>query len=134
MRGFSEDLETAKKAIDRGMLISLSGIVTFKNTHQLHEVAAKIPLEYLLLETDSPFLAPVPHRGKKNHPAYTRYVAEAIAKLKGISWQEVADQTTKNFLDLTQTPLLPKPPSPRTVSSNSSTTSKAGRKTGRNKS
>ena len=99
---FSEDYDTAKKLIDRGFLISLSGIVTFKNAHLLHEVAKKIPLESMLIETDSPFLAPVPYRGKTNYPAYTRYVAEAIAKLRGITWEEVAQQTTDNYFRLTK--------------------------------
>ncbi len=85
-----------------GLMISLSGIVTFKNAHLLHEVAKKIPLESLLLETDSPFLAPVPYRGKTNYPAYTRYVAEAIAELRGITWEEVAQQTTRNYFRLTK--------------------------------
>lgn len=99
---FSEDYETAKIVVDQGMLISLSGTVTFKNAAKLHEVATKLPLEHLLLETDSPFLAPVPYRGKKNYPAYTRYVAEAVAKLKGASLEEVAQVTTNNYLSLTQ--------------------------------
>ncbi len=99
---FSEDYSIAKKMIDMGLMISLSGIVTFKNAHLLHEVAKKIPLESLLLETDSPFLAPVPYRGKTNYPAYTRYVAEAIAELRGITWEEVAQQTTHNYFRLTK--------------------------------
>lgn len=97
---FSESYDVAKKAVGQGLLISLSGIVTFKNAHQLHEVAQKIPLEHLLLETDSPFLAPVPYRGKPNYPGYTRYVAEKVAELKGIPWEAVAEQTTKNYLAL----------------------------------
>lgn len=94
---FTEDWEMAKQAIDLGCLISFSGIVTFPNAKELQEVAKKVPLESMLVETDSPYLAPVPFRGKPNEPAYVRHVAEYIANLKGISWQEVAEQTTKNF-------------------------------------
>lgn len=99
---FSEDYQVAKQLLNQNMMISLSGIVTFKNAHQLHEVAQKIPLESMLIETDSPFLAPVPYRGKTNYPAYTRYVAEKIAELRGISWEEVAEQTTQNYFQLTR--------------------------------
>ena len=76
--------------------------MTFKNAHLVHEVAKKVPLESLLIETDAPFLAPVPYRGKTNYPAYTRYVAEAIAELRGITWEEVAMQTTHNYFKLMQ--------------------------------
>ena len=99
---FSEDYEVAKQLLDLDMMISLSGIVTFKNAHKLHEVAQKIPLESMLIETDAPFLAPVPYRGKTNYPGYTRYVAEKIAELRGISWEEVAIQTTKNYFRVTK--------------------------------
>lgn len=95
---FSEDYEVAKKALDMGLLISFSGIVTFKNALNVQETAKKIPLDRVLLETDAPFLAPHPHRGKRNHPAYTRLCCEKIAELRGISVEEVASQTTKNFL------------------------------------
>ena len=74
-----------------------SGIVTFKNARQLKEVAQRVPLERILIETDSPYLAPVPHRGKLNQPAYVRHVAEEIALLRGISVSEVGRQTTENF-------------------------------------
>ena len=98
---FSEDYEVAKRAIDLGLILSFSGIVTFKNAKAIQEAAQKIPLECMLLETDAPFLAPTPHRGKPNYPQYTRYVAEKIAELRGVSWEEVAEQTTQNFLRVT---------------------------------
>ncbi|WP_419421062.1 TatD family hydrolase [Legionella sp. D16C41] len=97
MHCFAEDLDIAKRAIDMNFYISLSGIVTFKNAAALHDVARSIPLDRLLIETDSPYLAPVPYRGKQNHPALVKYVAEAISKLKGITYEEVASQTTLNF-------------------------------------
>lgn len=97
MHCFSEDWEIAQLALDMNFYISLSGIVTFKNAANLHEVAKKVPLDRLLIETDSPYLAPVPFRGKQNHPALVRHVAEAIAQLRGISYEEVAQQTTANY-------------------------------------
>ena len=97
MHCFVEDLETAHRAMDLGFLISFSGIVTFKNARDLQEVARALPLTAMLLETDSPYLAPVPYRGKENQPAYVRYVAECIAELRGISLEEVAEATTRNF-------------------------------------
>jgi TatD DNase family protein len=100
---FTEDWEMAKKGLDLGFYISLSGIVTFKNAIQLKEVAQKVPLDRLLVETDSPYLAPVPYRGKPNEPAYVRYVAEHIAELRGISFEEVAEKTTENFFNLFNT-------------------------------
>lgn len=98
---FSEDYEIAKKAIDLGLMISFSGIVTFKNAKAVQEAAQKIPLDSMLVETDAPFLAPQPFRGKTNYPKYTRYVVEKIAELRGITWEEVAEQTTKNFFSIT---------------------------------
>jgi len=83
-----------------GFYISFSGIVTFKNALALKEVAKKIPLERMLIETDSPYLAPVPFRGKTNQPAYVKYVAQEIANLRGISVEEVAEATTANFFKL----------------------------------
>ena len=71
--------------------------MTFKSAKKLKEVAEKMPIDRMLVETDSPYLAPVPHRGKPNYPAYVRHVAECIAELRGISWQEVAEQTTSNY-------------------------------------
>lgn len=97
MHCFSEDLTIAQRAIDMNFYISLSGIVTFKNARALHEVAKKIPLDRLLIETDSPYLAPVPFRGKQNHPALVKYVALALSELRQISYEEIAEQTTNNF-------------------------------------
>ncbi len=97
MHCFVEDLETAKRAIELGFYISFSGIVTFNNAKALKAVAATLPLETILVETDSPYLAPVPFRGKPNQPGYTRYVVEEIARLKGISFDTVAQATTENF-------------------------------------
>lgn len=97
---FTEDLDMALRAIDLNFYISFSGIVTFKNAKQLQEVALKIPLERILIETDSPYLAPEPHRGQMNLPANVRYVAEYIANLRGISLETVANQTTQNYLKL----------------------------------
>lgn len=102
MHCFTEDYTAAKKAIDAGFLISFSGIVTFNSAKNLQEVAKKIPLDKMLVETDAPFLAPVPFRGKKNYPAYVRYVVDKIAELRGIPWEEVAEQTTKNYLSAIQ--------------------------------
>ena len=97
MHCFTEDWDTAKAALELGFVISFSGIVTFQNAKDLQEVAKKVPLDRLLIETDSPYLAPVPHRGTPNEPAYVRYVAEYIAQLRGISVVELAEQTTKTF-------------------------------------
>lgn len=100
MHCFSEDWTVAKKALELGFYISLSGVVTFKNAHALKEVAKKVPLDKLLIETDSPYLAPTPHRGKQNRPAWVRLVAECIAEIKGLSFEEVAEKTTENFFQL----------------------------------
>lgn len=97
MHCFVEDLETAQRAMSIGFYISFSGIVTFKNAKELKEVAKAIPLDRLLVETDSPYLAPVPYRGKTNQPGYTRYVVEEIARLRELSVAEVAQATTANF-------------------------------------
>lgn len=102
MHCFTEDWDMAKKAMDLGFLISFSGIVTFKNAADLQDLVKKIPLECLLVETDAPYLAPIPFRGKPNEPAYVRYVAEKIAELKNVSYAEVAQKTTHNFLNLFQ--------------------------------
>jgi TatD DNase family protein len=83
-----------------GFYISFSGIVTFKNAAGLKEVAMKVPLERMLIETDSPYLAPVPHRGKTNEPAFVRHVAEEIAHLRNLSVEEVGRVTTQNFFNL----------------------------------
>lgn len=100
MHCFVEDWDTAKRAMDLGFYISFSGIVTFKNAKELQEVARKVPLDRMLVETDSPYLAPVPYRGKTNEPAYTRNVAEFIASLRDLSLEEVARNTTHNFYQL----------------------------------
>lgn len=100
MHCFTETREVAQAALDQGFYISLSGIVTFKNAKDIKEVAKMVPLERLLIETDSPYLAPVPHRGKTNEPAWVKHVAEEIARLRGISVDEVASATTANFFRL----------------------------------
>lgn len=97
---FTEDLAFAKAAMDLGFYISISGIVTFKAAVELKEVVKALPLDRLLIETDSPYLAPVPHRGKENQPAYVVEVAQYVAQLKGESLGRVAEQTTKNFQNL----------------------------------
>ncbi len=97
---FTENWEMAKAAIELGFYISISGIVTFKTATELQEVVKKVPLEHLLIETDSPWLAPVPYRGKQNQPGYVREVGEFIAKLKGITVDELAKATTQNFYRL----------------------------------
>lgn len=97
MHCFSEDWDIAQQAMDLNFYISLSGILTFKNATMLQEVAKKLPLDRILIETDSPYLAPVPFRGKQNHPALVKYVALALSELKGIDYEDVAQQTTENF-------------------------------------
>lgn len=94
---FTEDWEMAKAALDLGFYISLSGIVTFRNAAALREVARQVPADRLLVETDSPYLAPVPHRGKANLPEYVREVAEFLAELRGVAYESLAEQTTDNF-------------------------------------
>lgn len=96
MHCFGSDYAFAQKVLELGMYISLSGVVTFKNAEKLHEVAAKIPLDRMLVETDGPFLAPVPFRGKRNEPAHVRYTVAKIAELRGISIETVAEATTTN--------------------------------------
>ena len=103
MHCFTESLEVALAAIGMGFYISFSGIVTFKNATQLKEVAQQIPLDKMLVETDSPYLAPMPFRGKTNQPAYVKYVAQEIANLRGISLDEVMQATTANFFNLFRT-------------------------------
>ena len=97
MHCFTENIEVARAAIDLGFYISFSGIVTFKNATIIKEVAQSIPLEKILIETDSPYLAPTPHRGKMNQPAFVKHVAEEIARLRNISLDEVGVATTRNF-------------------------------------
>ena len=100
MHCFTESMEVALAAIEMNFYISFSGIVTFKKALELKEVAKHIPLERMLIETDSPYLAPVPFRGKLNQPAYVKHVAEEIAKLRGISVEEVGEVTSANFRKL----------------------------------
>lgn len=97
---FTEDYDMASRAIDLGFYISLSGIVTFRNAKALQDVARRLPLDRLLVETDAPYLAPVPKRGKPNEPAYVRYVAEYLAELRGESFETIAAITTANFYRL----------------------------------
>ena len=96
MHCFSGSLEFAKECIKEGIFIAMGGVVTFKNAIKAKEVAQNIPLEYLLLETDDPYLAPVPFRGKENQPVYVKYVAEHIAQLRGVSTDVIAKVTTQN--------------------------------------
>jgi TatD DNase family protein len=100
MHCFTETWEVAQAALEQNFYISLSGIVTFKNAQIVHEVAAKVPLDRLLIETDSPYLAPVPFRGKLNDPSKVIHVAEKIADLRGITAAEVARASTDNFFKL----------------------------------
>jgi len=97
---FTEDWDMAQAAMEMNFYISFSGIVTFKNAQDLKEVARRMPLERMLVETDSPYLAPVPRRGKTNQPAYVRYVADYIAELREQSFDAIAAQTTRNFFAL----------------------------------
>lgn len=100
MHCFTETAEVARRAMEMNFLISFSGIVTFKNALQIKEVAQQIPLARMLIETDSPYLAPVPFRGKTNEPAFVKHVAEEIARLRGITPAEVGAATTQNFFQL----------------------------------
>jgi len=100
MHCFTESLEVAKAAMEMGFYISFSGIVTFKSAKDLQAVAREVPLEQMLIETDSPYLAPVPHRGKVNEPALVRHVAEYLATLKGVPVEQIAQKTTDNFFNL----------------------------------
>ncbi|MEI2264995.1 metal-dependent hydrolase [Erwinia sp. CGal63] len=102
---FTEDRETAAKLLDMGFYISFSGIVTFRNAETIREAARYVPLDRILVETDSPYLAPVPYRGKENQPAYTRDVAEYMAVLKGVSIEALAEATTANFSRLFHVPI-----------------------------
>jgi len=100
MHCFTGDWDMAQRAMDLNFYISFSGIVTFKSARELQEVATRMPAERYLIETDSPYLAPVPHRGKPNQPAFVRHVAEFIAELRGESYEQVAAATTENFRTL----------------------------------
>ncbi len=100
MHCFTESMEVAEAAMAMGFYISFSGIVTFKSAKDLQAVARAVPLSHMLIETDSPYLAPVPHRGKMNEPGLVRHVAEFIAPMKGVSVEQVAQETTNNFFNL----------------------------------
>jgi TatD DNase family protein len=100
MHCFTENWETARAALDLGFYISFSGIITFRNADALREVAAKVPDDRLLIETDAPYLAPVPHRGKINEPSYVRHVAEKLAQIRHTTLEYVAESTTNNFFSL----------------------------------
>lgn len=100
MHCFTEDWETARQALDMGFYISFSGIVTFKSAQALQDVAKKVPLDRMLIETDSPYLAPNPYRGKPNEPAYVRYTADYLAELRQIPLELLAEATTENFFHL----------------------------------
>ena len=97
MHCFSENWDIARRALDMNFYISFSGIVTFKNATQLHEVAKKVPLDRMLIETDAPYLAPVPFRGKQNHPALVKHVAAGLCELRQMDYSELAAATTANF-------------------------------------
>ena len=96
MHCFSGSVEFARECLKEGWYIAIGGVVTFKSAYKMQEVAKAVPLDRLLLETDAPYLTPVPYRGKENQPAYVKYVAEEIAKLRGITFEEVAQTTTNN--------------------------------------
>ncbi|MEX0958449.1 MAG: TatD family hydrolase [Burkholderiales bacterium] len=100
MHCFTETWETASAAIDLGFMISFSGILTFKNAVNLREVARKVPEDRLLIETDAPYLAPVPHRGRTNEPSYVRFVAEELGRVRSLAAEAVAEITTANFFRL----------------------------------
>lgn len=100
MHCFTGDWEAARQVLDLGFYLSFSGIVTFKNARDIREVAQKAPLDRILVETDSPYLAPVPHRGRQNQPAYVRHVAEELARLRGLDLEKLAQATTQNFFNL----------------------------------
>ncbi len=100
MHCFTESRQVAAAAVDLNFHISFSGIVTFKSAAQVKEAARCVPLDRLLVETDSPYLAPVPHRGKTNQPAWVRHVAEEVARLRGIPLEQLAEATTQNFFKL----------------------------------
>jgi TatD DNase family protein len=97
LHSFTSDLATARAAIDRGFFVSFSGILTFKKAEALREVARELPLNRLLVETDCPYLAPVPHRGKRNEPAWVREVTETLARVKALSPRDVEEATAENF-------------------------------------
>ena len=104
---YSSGPELAQAGLDLGHYVSFSGILTFKNAQEIRDIAAQVPMDRLLVETDAPYLAPTPFRGKRNEPAYTVHTAEVLAEVKGVSLDEIAAQTTKNFFELFSK--IPKP-------------------------
>jgi len=110
MHCFTEDWAVATAALDLGLYLSFSGIVTFKNATAIREVAVRVPLDRILVETDAPYLAPVPYRGKQNQPAYVKHVAEEIARLRGLETAVVAAATTDNFFRLFRAARRPETP------------------------
>ncbi len=100
MHCFTEDWDMASKALDMGFYLSFSGIITFNSAHDLREVVKKVPEDRLLIETDAPYLSPVPKRGKPNYPSYVRYVAECMAETRGVSLEKIASVTKDNFKQL----------------------------------
>jgi TatD DNase family protein len=100
MHCFTETWDVARQALDLGFHISFSGIVTFRNANDLKDVARRVPLDRMLIETDSPYLAPVPHRGRRNEPAFVRHVAEEIARLRGVPLETIGEATSANFFRL----------------------------------
>ncbi len=102
MHCFTETLEMAKSALDLGFYISFSGIITFKNAQEIRDVCQYVPMDRILIETDSPYLAPVPYRGKMNRPCWVEYVAKQVADVKNLTTEEIGQQTSKNFYELFQ--------------------------------
>ena len=102
MHCFTESLEVAKAAMEMGFYISFSGIVTFKSAKDLQETCRQVPMDRMLIETDSPYLAPIPYRGKINEPAWVAKVGEFVASLKGVSVEKLANQTSENFFECFQ--------------------------------
>ena len=96
MHCFSGSLEFAKQCVEKGFYIAFGGVLTFKNAKKMKEVAKNIPIEYILLETDAPYLTPEPFRGKENHPAYVKYVAERLGEIRGLSYEDVVTVTNEN--------------------------------------
>jgi TatD DNase family protein len=105
MHCFTESQAVADAALDMGFAISFSGIVTFKNATELQEVARRVPLNRMLIETDAPYLAPVPHRGKTNEPAFVYFVAEFLARIKSVSTAEISSESSRAFIHIFK-PLL----------------------------
>jgi TatD DNase family protein len=103
MHCFTEDWETARDALDLGFYISFSGILTFRSADALRDVARRVPSDRLLIETDAPYLAPVPYRGKTNEPALVVHTARVLAELRGVSLEELGQETTRNFFALFKT-------------------------------